>query len=72
MVAHIYGRRTPVSERILVSVFPKETLDQMKKIVGVAFIVAAVVAVWAGLAISGVFFVIVGVSLIMDVRIWRP
>jgi len=42
-----------------------------RKIAGVIFIGIATASVAAGFAISGTLFVIVGVSLIMDVQIWR-
>ena len=42
-----------------------------KKIAGVAIIAIAVLAMRYGFVLESVLFVIVGVSLIMDVRIWR-
>ena len=42
-----------------------------KKIAGVICIALAALTTWLGLSLGGVFFVIVGVSLIMDVNIWR-
>jgi hypothetical protein len=45
--------------------------DHKRRIAGVLCIALAALTTWLGLAVAGVFFVIVGVSLIMDVRIWR-
>lgn len=42
-----------------------------KKIAGVVIIAIAVLAMRYGSVLEGVLFVVVGVSLIMDVRIWR-
>ncbi len=42
-----------------------------RKIAGAIFIVIAATVMSAGFVISGALFVIVGISLIMDVRIWR-
>jgi len=43
----------------------------IRKIAGIICIALAAVTTWLGLSLGGVFFVIVGVSLIMDVNIWR-
>lgn len=42
-----------------------------RQIAGVIFIVIAAASMSAGFVIAGMLFVIVGVSLIMNVRIWR-
>lgn len=42
-----------------------------KKIAGAIFLVVAATVMSAGFVISGSLFVVVGVSLIMNVRIWR-
>lgn len=46
-------------------------LSEPKKISGLIFILAGVAALSTFFFIAGVLFVIVGVSLLMDVRIWR-
>jgi len=43
-----------------------------RKIAGVAFIAMGAVGMWSWILLpAGIFFVIVGVSLIFDVRLWR-
>jgi hypothetical protein len=42
-----------------------------KKTAGVVFIGIAVLTAWMGFPLSAALFVVVGVSLLMDVRIWR-
>lgn len=51
--------------------FLARTIVHKKKIAGVVFIAIGAAAMWAWFFESGVLFVVVGVSLIMDVRIWR-
>lgn len=46
-------------------------VDHMRRIAGILCIALAALTTWLGLSLGGVFFVIVGVSLILDVRIWR-
>lgn len=46
-------------------------MDHKKKMLGVVFVAIGAAALWAWFFMSGVLFVVVGVSLIMDVRIWR-
>jgi hypothetical protein len=46
-------------------------MDHKKKIVGVALVAIGAAAMSTWFFMSGVLFVMVGVSLIMDVRIWR-
>ena len=49
----------------------QENTDLMKKAAGAIFIAIGAAAIAASFFLSGTLFVVVGVSLIMDVRIWR-
>jgi hypothetical protein len=51
--------------------FLARTAEHKKKISGVVVIAIAVVSMRYGFILESVLFVVVGVSLIMDVRIWR-
>lgn len=44
----------------------------MRKIAGIAFIAVGVMAIASAFVMSGTLLVVVGVSLVMDVQIWRP
>ena len=47
-------------------------VDHKRKIAGVVFIVMGAVGMWSWILLpGGIFFVIVGVSLIFDVQLWR-
>jgi hypothetical protein len=46
--------------------------DHKRKIAGVIFIVMGAVGMWSWILLpAGIFFVVVGVSLIFDVQLWR-
>jgi hypothetical protein len=46
-------------------------LSEPRKMVGLMFIIIGAAAMSLSFIVAGVLFVIVGVSLVMDVRIWR-
>ena len=48
-----------------------EWLLEPRRLIGAVFVVAGIVAISAFFIISGALFIMVGVSLLMDVRLWR-